>query len=293
MMTQLLEKRTTVGALAMLVTWFTSGTWTAAQPPSPQTIRPHELAQWTTVGYWIGVRCTNSGTAAEPKVIVGEIIAEAPAAKAGVQTGDHITQVEKQRLTSIDHLAQLIHASRGEPIQVTIVRADKTLDLSITPQERPTANYNVPLGRDPEELADWIEQQANSRLGPGINLRLMSPGIVLPTRQPEIPADTEFTIKRADGMAQVIVRQGTEEWIVSSDKIEELPAETRRWAIQLQNLINGRYGLLHSMPTGFNVVVPQTFPNDQDANDPARVEELQQRIRELQRTIEDLQTQQP
>ena len=293
MLTQLLEKRTMVGALAMLVTWFTSGTWTAAQPPSPRAIRPHKLAQWTTVGYWIGVRCTNSGTPAEPKVIVGEIITEAPAAKAGMQPGDHITQVEKHRLTSVDHLAQLIHASRGEPIQITLVRAGKTLDLNITPQERPTANYNVPLGRDPEELADWIEQQANSRLGPGINLRLMSPGIVLPTRQPEIPADTEFTIKRTDGMAQLIVRQGAEEWIVSSNTIEELPDETQRWAIQLQNLINGRYGLLHSMPTGFNVVVPQTFPNNQDANDPARVEELQQRIRELQQTIEDLQTQQP
>ena len=103
----------------------------------------------------------------------------------------------------------------------------------------------------------------------------------------------EFTIKRTDGMAQLIVRQGSEEWIVSSNTIEELPDETQRWAIQLQNLINGCYGLLHSMPTGFNVVVPQTFPNNQDANDPARVEELQQRIRELQQTIEDLQTQQP
>ena len=293
MMTQLLEKRTMVGALTMLVTWFISSTWTAAQTPSPQAIRPHELAQWTTVGYWIGVRCTNSGTPAEPKVIVGEMITEAPAAKAGVKTGDHITLVDKQRLKSVDHLAQLIHASRGEPIQVTIVRADQTLDLNITPQERPTANYNVPLGRDPEELADWIEQQANSRLGPGINLRLMSPGIVLPPRQPEIPADTEFTIKRADGKSQVVVRQGAEEWIVSSDTIGELPDETRRWAIQLQNLINGRYGLLHSMPSGFNVVVPQTFPNEQNANDTARVKQLQQQIRELQRTIEDLQSQQP
>lgn len=288
----LVRQWTIIGALAILLTVSSVVLSQAVAQESPtKRIMPRELAQRATAGYWLGVRCMDAGDRLTPKVVVKEIIPDAPAANAGVQAGDQIVAVNQVELSSVEHLAKIVRGSKGTALTLTLARADQELNVEVEPAERPTIKYNMPRGMDPDELADWIQQQARGGLGPGINLRLVNPGIIVPSRQPEIPAGTEFVIKKIDDQVCVVVRRESDEWIVSAETIQEMPPEIRRWALQLQNLVAGRYALLHTMPSGLNVLMPPPFTDNN--SDRTQVESLQKRIQELQDTIKRLQSEAP
>lgn len=78
------------------------------------------------------------GFNAQPGVLVPEVISrEAPAAQAGIQAGDVVIAVNDQPLgaanDAIQTLMTTIQNSAGQPLEFTVERSDRQIDLTVTP----------------------------------------------------------------------------------------------------------------------------------------------------------------
>ncbi|MDG2382006.1 MAG: PDZ domain-containing protein [Pirellulaceae bacterium] len=273
------------------------------EAPLPQPLSKEQLTMPAPISYWIGVRCTNTGTPNNLKVIVADVIPKAPAATAGIVSGDEIVSVDATPLASVEQLGRLVERSNGKRLSVQIRRKETLINVQLKPTNRTSINYTIPSGMNSEEMASWIEKQASSGFGPGINLRFMNPGIVLPTPKPEFPLGIEFRISRVGTRTQIAVRKGGNEWIVTPESIDTLPPETQRWATQLQHLASGQHAFIHSMPTGLNFLLPppqrdrkgDTTSTDLEAENKklaGDIRAMNQRMERLQQIIRTLQSQQ-
>ncbi len=62
-----------------------------------------------------------------------EVSANSPAQQAGLMANDIVISADNQKITGTDQLRNLILSSLDEPLTLTILRGDKTLDLVVTP----------------------------------------------------------------------------------------------------------------------------------------------------------------
>jgi regulator of sigma E protease len=71
---------------------------------------------------------------------IGEVLAEKPAAKAGIQKNDIVTSINGKPVTRWDELASMIAESKGQPLKLSVKRGDQNLPFSITPEPRTSKN---------------------------------------------------------------------------------------------------------------------------------------------------------
>ena len=93
------------------------------------------------------------------KPSVGEVKEGSPAFAAGLQKGDLIIAINGATIASWDEMAEIINASRGQPIQISIRREDSTLDLSIAPE--PVITKNI-FGEDIQRYIIGITASGDS-----------------------------------------------------------------------------------------------------------------------------------
>ncbi len=71
-------------------------------------------------------------------VIITGVLQNGPAAQAGIKPGDVITAVAGKRINSVSELLSNVAALKpGTPAKMTVQRADKALDLDVSPGVRP------------------------------------------------------------------------------------------------------------------------------------------------------------
>jgi serine protease DegQ len=71
-------------------------------------------------------------------VIITGVLQNGPAAQAGIKPGDVITAVAGKRINSVSELLSNVAALKpGTPAKMTVQRADKALDLDVSPGTRP------------------------------------------------------------------------------------------------------------------------------------------------------------
>ncbi|HEX5414111.1 MAG TPA: M50 family metallopeptidase [Chloroflexota bacterium] len=80
-------------------------------------------------------------------VVVSQVVANTPAAEAGLQTGDQIVSMGGITIDGFDQLQSETTASRGKTTPLVVKRDGKTLDLTITPRS------NYPAGQGPMGIA--------------------------------------------------------------------------------------------------------------------------------------------
>ncbi len=68
--------------------------------------------------------------------VVGEVIIRSAAMDAGLQSGDVILRALGQDVTTFSQLPDIIAASKGDPVPLTIWREGETFDLTLTPRVR-------------------------------------------------------------------------------------------------------------------------------------------------------------
>ncbi len=79
--------------------------------------------------------------------IIGEIVPNSPAMKAGIQVGDKITRVNKVNIDRWDEFLNEIYASKGESLNIEVVRNSKVEEISLTPVKDEKENrYKVGIG---------------------------------------------------------------------------------------------------------------------------------------------------
>jgi len=74
------------------------------------------------------------------KASIGSVRAGSPAEAAGLKQGDLITVINGTEISSWDEMAEIINASEGQTLSLSIRRQDSTLDFSIAPEKMPTQN---------------------------------------------------------------------------------------------------------------------------------------------------------
>jgi len=71
---------------------------------------------------------------------VGEVMKDKPAARAGVLAGDVVTAVNGAEIKRWEELASRIAESKGQPLDLTVLREGKSLSFRITPESRTAKN---------------------------------------------------------------------------------------------------------------------------------------------------------
>ncbi len=79
------------------------------------------------------------------KVIVEKVIANSPAAQAGIKDKDIITKLNNQSIKSTNNFINLTKKFSGQPITLELLRNNKTLTVTITPRAHPPQGQG-PLG---------------------------------------------------------------------------------------------------------------------------------------------------
>ena len=74
------------------------------------------------------------------KPSIGAVRAGSPAEAAGLMQGDLITVINGMAINSWDEMAEIISASEGQTLDLSIRRQESTLDFSIAPEKVPTQN---------------------------------------------------------------------------------------------------------------------------------------------------------
>ena len=74
------------------------------------------------------------------KASIGSVRAGSPALAAGLEKGDEITRINGKAIKSWDEMAEIINASQGRILNLSVRRQDTTLDFSITPEKVTTKN---------------------------------------------------------------------------------------------------------------------------------------------------------
>ena len=87
------------------------------------------------------------------KPIIGEVVPNKPAAKAGLRTGDRIVQIKGEPVNDFDDVRMVVSMNAGTPLPVVYVRDGATRTTTLTP-EKEESDYG-PVGR--AGISYWIE----------------------------------------------------------------------------------------------------------------------------------------
>lgn len=91
--------------------------------------------------------------------VLQEIVADSPAQKAGLQTGDHILAVNQQPVDDWSALVEQVRKSAGVPLELEVERDGRVLQVVVTPgtrDEQGEAIGFIGAGVQPQPLPDWL-----------------------------------------------------------------------------------------------------------------------------------------
>ena len=101
--------------------------------------RPQASAQ--EPNYYLGVE--------ETPPLVTSVVQGSPAAKAGLQAGDHVVSIERQAIHTWSQMTGIVKEHPGQPLNIEVLREGQRLPLAVTPSiEKATVNgQSVEVGK--------------------------------------------------------------------------------------------------------------------------------------------------
>jgi membrane-associated protease RseP (regulator of RpoE activity) len=203
--------------------------------------------------YWIGIlgmpvdEVLQSHLKIEHGLLVQDVVAESPAAGAGVRKHDIVLQFNDAQVTDLETLAAAISQNRDAEANLLLIRAGQQQNVKIKPSARPAETIKVtpvPPG-DWGPAMQWLEKMRRGELGQGpFQMWFYPPGVTVPgelseemqrlgreaTERPRwlkaLPRGTSVTVtKPKDGPAQVVVKRGDEAWTVDENQLDQLPED--------------------------------------------------------------------
>jgi len=267
--------------------------------------------------YWIGVECgpmtgelpEDPDSPRERGIVVGNVVPDGPAAKAGIEPGDVILEAGKKPVAKIQDLIDAINDVKQDELSLKIDRDGKVKKITVTPAKRPrlhVGQHFVPIPGDPdsEQLKRWFGRLWPGADGPGsMQFRFIHPGTILPpgaSVRPPLPKDmTVIITKTGNEPATVVIEQGDERWEVTEENLDDLPEKVRAHAERMLGRLPG--GWIGKIPgpgdlRRFDLIPDWTMPRprpkrDADSPDivPGGIEErLEKRLEEMNRRMEEL-----
>jgi membrane-associated protease RseP (regulator of RpoE activity) len=187
--------------------------------------------------YWIGVALRDADPALlahlrlEFGVLVGEVIADSPAAKAGLKPLDIITHAGETPIKTGEDLLKAVGEAKDKELTLTIYREAKKESIKVTPARRPEDHVAPQPPRavegQPHEAVERALRLWKQKAGP-LEFDLLGPGVVVRAEPAPIPDDMKITVER-DGptKAKITVKQGENSWGANEKEIDTLPEVAR------------------------------------------------------------------
>jgi len=180
--------------------------------------------------YWIGAECTPVDETLRSQLsldkgrglVVHDVVAESPAAKAGLKKYDVIVTVSEQPVGKAADLVKAVEAAKEGELKLSFLRAGKSETITVKPEKR----------KDVDQKFMIYEHSP-------LNVRMVRPGMVLPKGQKfnikiqpfraDLPADMTVTItKTGKTPAKIAIKQGEKSWETTADCLEDLPDDVRK-----------------------------------------------------------------
>jgi membrane-associated protease RseP (regulator of RpoE activity) len=265
----------------------------------------------TASHYRIGVKCAPVGEALHAQLpdlpndqglLVEQVIADGPAAKAGIKDYDILVSVGDKPLGQVADLTNAIEAVKGAELSIKLLRAGKPITVTVKPEEQQPhgepLRITVPPGADKETVENWVKK---FELAPqaGLNghqLKLLTDGTIdfghdLGQRH-DLPADLSVNIYREGKKpAKITVKKGDKQWVVTENELAKLPEDVRR---EVEPLLGGPIRIelkdltkavpLAGPPLG-DVLIRPAEPEDRIEK---RLDEMSKRLDEMRSLIDQL-----
>ena len=264
--------------------------------------------------YWIGIRGhsvespvlrTQLQLAEDLGVVVEKVVADSPAAKAGLRRHDVLLRANGKAIQGMADLQQWVHAGRAKPLQLTLIRLGQEMTVTVVPESRPeqeadqAANERIDLpweglGGRPESLRKLIEQLQ----GEGGGIRVFGPGLKSKTDKfpwNRLPSGASVTITHSgDGPLQIVVKQGDKTWQIENgddQSLAQLPEALRPF---VERLLSGPDAAPLSFQAELNDLLPGRLgvfglgAGQPAARDPVleRMEQIEKQLQALQKKLD-------
>ncbi|MFC1758055.1 PDZ domain-containing protein [Planctomycetota bacterium] len=179
----------------------------------------------------------------EEGVSVGEVLPGSPAEKAGLKRGDRILSSDDFAVAELSDLVDAVQTE--ETITMKIRRGDETIEVEVTPAERPRdldgrrAPWgNIHLDERWEGLMPHLRGMVDGDLE-DFDISMIHPGVVIGPA--ELPKGVSITVQRdGDGPAKIAIKRGNDSWEVTEDSIDELPDDLQGPAKKVLSAVGGR-----------------------------------------------------
>lgn len=88
-------------------------------------------------------------------IVLSSLIKDYPAAKAGLKTGDKVTQLDGQKITTTNQFIALTKADRGKTVTVDYIRDGKDASTQVTLRDADAAVFGSTLSQSESIRATW------------------------------------------------------------------------------------------------------------------------------------------
>jgi len=130
----------------------------------------------------------------EKGALVGDIVEESPAEKAGIQRGDIITAYEGKKIDEPYQLRNMVaNTSPGKEVELTIVRETTTKTIKVTISEQPAEVQKLSKGEYDNLLRGVTVQNLTPEIYKQLNLPKKLKGVVVSEIDEESPAAMVLT----------------------------------------------------------------------------------------------------
>lgn len=194
----------------------------------------------------------------EKGMVVESVAADGPAGKAGLQKHDILLEANGAPIKASCDLLRAVVATGRKPVVLAVLRAGKSLEITVAPEPRPAGGTVLSLGpsRQATVVVDFMKGplagagERTFRVNPGVTLMNSRIGGVeggdIKTLGFSLPDGYRVEIANAAGRpGEIVVRkkqegQGEQVWKTTPDKLDVLPEEVRPMLGKLLADIAGR-----------------------------------------------------
>lgn len=258
--------------------------------------------------YWIGVALRDTDPALlahlklESGVLVGEVIADSPAAKAGLKPLDIITHAGETPIKAGEDLLKAVGDAKDKEMTLTVYREAKKESVKVTPARRPEDHVAPQPPRavegQPREAVERALRLWKQKAGP-LEFDLLGPGVVVRAEPAPIPDDMKITVEReGPTKAKITVKQGDNSWATNEKEIDTLPEVARPHVRMMLGLPTDQVFAFREsarLPKATSPVAPPRFQPKElriEVEDPlkrieAELKKLRQEVEDLRKRSED------
>jgi hypothetical protein len=277
------------------------------QLPMVEPIQPSD--------HWIGLNCLPAEEALRAQLdlpegtglVVELVVADSPAAEAGIEQFDVIVKADEKPLKKLQDLIDAVDAAKEKELKLELRRGGKSVEVTVKPAKRPESDLSPlapPQGVEPPY--DWMRKYLHRPWPEGEwqgpwRFRFWGPGGILPPDakpHPPLPGNLSVTITRSgDEPVKIVVKRGDETWEITGDQLQKLPEEIRPHIERMLGRAAARRAAKPGSPDQkrrsyeFDFVPdwrPPHWEGWQEGRLEKRLEEMNRVIDELRKSIEEL-----